>query len=97
MISVHFHQLMSTMNLTIDAVLDETPSMAPRELEIRECVMTAFQESGYHRLCQVRCHVQGDVVELGGHVSSFHLKQVAQTLAMQACHGWRIRNEICVS
>lgn len=67
-----------------------------RDLRIREQVLTAFQESGYHRLCRLTCLVFGGAVLLKGRVSAFYLKQLAQTLAMQTADVRAVQNEIVV-
>lgn len=64
---------------------------------IREQVMTAFQESGYHRLCRVNCDVYDGIVNLDGQVSTFHLKQIAQSIVMRINQVRGIRNAIHVA
>lgn len=75
----------------------ETQKTERRDLFIREQIMTAFQESGYHRLCRVNCDVDDGFVDLGGIVSTFHLKQVAQSLVMRISQVRGIRNAIHVA
>ena len=75
----------------------QTQDPDENDLLIRERVMTAFQDSGYHRLCRISCHVYDGVVDLGGQVSSFHLKQVAQSLVLRIKQVRAVRNAIHVA
>lgn len=84
------------MNANIETRRLITP-VASHDLLIREQIMTAFQESGYHRLCRVRCQVDDGIVDLEGQVSTFHLKQVAQVLALRHGQVRRVHNNIQVA
>jgi osmotically-inducible protein OsmY len=48
--------------------------------------LSRLRASGYRPLCLISCEFHEGVLTLRGHVSSFHLKQVAQTL-IRGLHG----------
>lgn len=42
-----------------------------------------LQNSGYYALRRVSCRLQGNTLRLGGRVSSYYEKQLAQSLVLQ--------------
>lgn len=72
------------------------PSAARNEESLPSLARAALAESGYPPLARIECEaVQGTLV-LSGVVSSFYLKQIAQTVVMQleAAHGVENRVEV---
>jgi osmotically-inducible protein OsmY len=60
-------------------------------------VADALASGGYLALRHVRCETHGDRVTLSGHVPSYHLKQIAQTLAMRVAGTCQVQNRIEVA
>lgn len=50
------------------------------ELSGQAEAQSRLRKSGYYELCLIACEFHEGVLTLRGHVSTFHLKQVAQTL-----------------
>jgi osmotically-inducible protein OsmY len=59
---------------------------------IRVAVERQLQASGHSDLRSVRCFVEDGVVTLFGTVSSYHMKQVAQTVVMKLELALRVEN-----
>lgn len=51
---------------------------------VRGLVTRLLRQSGYSTLSRLRCDVANGVVTLHGWVPSFHLKQLAQTILLNA-------------
>lgn len=51
-----------------------------------------LRSSGYRSLSSLRCEIAGDVVVISGEVRSYYLKQVAQTVILQAQKVKEVRN-----
>ncbi|MFO0820525.1 MAG: BON domain-containing protein [Pirellulales bacterium] len=73
-------------------------AIAPRLKDIRladrvECALLA---TGYSALRNVRVTVDARIVVLGGQVSSYYLKQVAQATAQAVPGAHQIRNDLHV-
>jgi len=51
--------------------------------ELREAVIQGFRQSGYRSLSNIECEVSGGMVVIFGVVSSFFLKQIAQTIILR--------------
>jgi osmotically-inducible protein OsmY len=66
------------------------------DLLLRERLLAALRESGYAPLSRLDCHVTDCIVELSGSVSSFYLKQLAQTVAMRIETVRTVRNGVVV-
>ena len=60
-------------------------------------VADALASGGYSALRYVRCETHGDRVTLSGSVPSYHLKQMAQTLAMRVAGSCQVQNRIEVA
>lgn len=56
-----------------------------------------FERSGYAELQAVSCHYHEGILTLRGQVSSYYLKQVAQTIAMRAAGVDELHNQIRVA
>ena len=67
-----------------------TDLFLPNEVE------QALRSTGYQGLCSVEVSVHCGVVFLKGYVSSFHLKQIAQTAARTVPGVCEVRNELNV-
>ena len=66
------------------------------DLQIHAAVSAAFAASKYVPLRQLNCRVADGIVEIWGTVSSFYLKQLAQTAVLQIKAGG-VRNLVQVS
>lgn len=64
---------------------------------LADAVVAELADSGYAALCCVECQVRDDSVVLEGSVPSYHLKQMAQTLARRVAGVGRIVNLLAVS
>jgi hypothetical protein len=53
-------------------------------------------KSPYWSIRHLVCHIDSDLITVQGTVSSFYLKQIAQTLATKAIGAERLRSEIDV-
>ena len=76
-----------------------TAPLLTQSLEDRclaERVERALRATGYGALRTVRVSVNARVVILGGRVSSYYLKQVAQATALAVPGAHQIRNELDV-
>ena len=51
-----------------------------RKPDVEAAVQSQLRTAGYHQLCFISCEFYEGVLTLRGRVSSFHLKQLAQTL-----------------
>ena len=60
-------------------------------------VQAAFQRLGYRQLRALRCRTEGSTVVLNGTISSFYLKQIAQSTAAKVEGVQRVVNEIEVT
>ncbi len=68
-----------------------------RDLLLRERLLVALRNSGYGPLARLDCLVKDGVVELSGYVSSFYLKQLAQSVAMRFEDTRGVRNRVVVA
>jgi osmotically-inducible protein OsmY len=64
--------------------------------ELRASVAGSLFECGRPALRVVRCDVSGDRVILSGAVPSYHLKQLAQAVAVRVAGVGRVENRIAV-
>ena len=77
----------------------KTPSLALQSLEdlqLAECIARSFDTCGYRSLWCVEISVRTGVVSLHGFVASYHLKQIAQEIALQVPGVHEVQNHICV-
>jgi osmotically-inducible protein OsmY len=65
--------------------------------ELAGQVKEALRQTGYAALRAVRVFTDGQVLVLQGRVPSYHLKQVAQTAAMDVAGVREMHNELEVS
>jgi osmotically-inducible protein OsmY len=68
----------------------------PTDHRLQGHVQTALQRSYYYEIQNVTCSCHEDVVVLHGKVSSFYLKQVAQTIVRQVAGVEEIFNRLTV-
>ena len=66
-------------------------------LSLEDRVRISFEQLGYPQLNAVQCTATGDQMLLTGELSSFYLKQVAQSVAVKIPGVREVRNEIQVS
>jgi osmotically-inducible protein OsmY len=74
----------------------ELPTQSLEDIRLGERVERALHAAGYGSLRTVAVSVRARVVVLLGRVSSYHLKQVAQTTALAVPGARQIRNELQV-
>ena len=72
------------------------PAPDPEDLRLAVRVERALRGTGYGPLRQVRVAVLARVVTLAGRVTSYHLKQVAQTAVLVVPGVQRIQNDVAV-
>ena len=89
---------MQPPNINHSAKDSETMTIAPTA--DRQSVIATAQrrlyESGYPSLRRVCCEFDGAQITLSGRVSSFHQKQIAQTLVRQVAQVQRVINQLYV-
>jgi hypothetical protein len=75
-----------------------TDSAKPRDSDQRvdSLVRQVLNSSPWAALTQVDHEIDGHVIRLSGAVSSFYLKQMAQSVVARACTGFRVENGIAV-
>lgn len=74
-----------------------SPSLADREdLHLAERVERALRATGYGPLRDIQVAVHARVIMLAGRVPSYHLKQVAQTIALAIMGAHRVCNDLHV-
>jgi osmotically-inducible protein OsmY len=61
-----------------------------------EAVQRAMRSSAYRSLSRIGVSTSQGRVVLAGRVSSYYLKQLAQTLAMRVCGRVEVKNEVQV-
>lgn len=62
-------------------VANPAPVSRSRSATVCRLAERILAESGYAELRRVRCDLEGGRLTLDGQVSTFHLKQLAQTIA----------------
>ena len=73
----------------IQAIPQETtcdvsvPALRQRECSIEGLANAKLRNCSYYPVRCVECHVRGHVLTLEGHVPSYFLKQVAQTVLLR--------------
>jgi hypothetical protein len=70
------------------------PRRSPEELRRQQRIITALRKSGHRALATVQCEISGSLAVLRGTVSSYYLKQLAQTAALQVDGIRKIENLI---
>jgi len=71
--------------------------VSPLAGELASLVSIQLRCSGYAPLWCVKCEAQDDVVSLTGTVPTFHLKQIAQELAVHTVGVRRVENRLLVA
>ena len=66
------------------------------ELSLEDRVRISFEQLGYPQLNAIQCIATDDLMLLTGELSSFYLKQVAQSVAVKIPGVREVRNEIQV-
>ena len=69
-------------------------SPSHHEPRLQELARSALKSSGYRALALLECQARGDAVVLSGHVPSFYLKQVAQTVILRVAAVAKIENRV---
>jgi len=65
------------------------------ERVVEHQTQSLLRQSGYYPVRLVTCEVAGQVIVLRGHVPSFYMKQIAQTVVRNFTQGnWRIDNQV---
>jgi len=78
--------------------LREQPAGVSKESQLIQAEsQSRLRKSGYQELQLVSCEFHEGVLTLRGHVSSFHLKQVAQTLIRDVAGVAEINNRLEVA
>jgi osmotically-inducible protein OsmY len=67
-----------------------------RQTMIESLVRSAYRRYGYTQLDKVDCHVDRSTLVLTGELPTYHLKQVAQTIAMSLPQVAYVDNRITV-
>jgi osmotically-inducible protein OsmY len=70
---------------------------SPEDRRLAERVERALCATGYGPLRGIAVTVQERLVILGGHVPSYHLKQIAQATALAVPGADQVRNDLDVS
>lgn len=70
----------------MNAQIDQ--SCPPRNADVRR----GLETSGYGELRTITCRVEGGIVTLNGRVSSYYLKQIAQSIVGRQAGVCRIEN-----
>lgn len=78
-----------------DGRIDQPPT-TERQDRRGDQVASRLAASGYPSLRNVQCEVSEDVMVLSGTVSSYYLKQMAQTVAGQTDGVGRVKNRLQV-
>jgi hypothetical protein len=65
--------------------------------ELRERVVRALSSLGYPSLASVDCEVASNRVILSGYLPSYHLKQMAQVVALRVTGPGRVDNRVVVT
>lgn len=67
-----------------------------RDTASETLAQSALSQSGYSALACVECAVEQGVIRLTGRVSSYYLKQLAQSCVSDVLRGLRIENRLAV-
>lgn len=70
--------------------------MEPAEQDVATCVEARFRRSGYPYLSGIKCLVSDGTAILLGVVPTFHLKQLAQELAVHTLGVHQVDNQVQV-
>jgi hypothetical protein len=65
------------------------------EYTVQTAARAALRGAGYRALAELECHVENGSLVLSGTVSSYYLKQVAQSVVLRLARDWRLNN--CVN
>lgn len=71
--------------------------MSQEALLLQAEVEAALLATRHRSLREIRVSVQGQLIVLSGHVSSYYLKQLALIAARSVAGGYEIRNDVIVS
>lgn len=70
--------------------------MKPVDQDVATCVEARFRRSGYPYLSGIKCHMSDGTAILWGVVPTFHLKQLAQELALHTLGVRQVDNRVQV-
>jgi osmotically-inducible protein OsmY len=73
---------------------NNSKSVTPPKLSLEDRLKSTFEQLGYPQLSALECSAIGDLICLKGELSSFYLKQVAQSVAVKIPGVREVRNEI---
>ena len=80
------------MQLALSRSSESTTEHQPEQQRIGETVQRCLDDSGYAQLSNVACRCCAGTVVLTGQVTSFYMKQIAQTIARQVDGVQRVDN-----
>ncbi len=60
-------------------------------------VAARLRRSGYPLVCGIKCELRDGVLVLSGEVPTYHLKQLAQSMALHTANVWQIENCVKVT
>lgn len=72
------------------------PDSGTAALSLEDRVRISFEQLGYPQLNAIQCQATGDQMLLTGELSSFYLKQIAQSVAVKIPGVRIVQNEIQV-
>jgi len=80
-------------------LLVEEQAIGPskEKMAVQAAAQSCLRGSGYHELHLISCEFHQGVLTLRGHVSTFHLKQLAQTLIRELDGVGEINNRLEVA
>ncbi len=70
--------------------------LSHRDETLHDAVTQVLKSSGYRSLAALSCRVDRGVVELGGVVSTFYLKQLAQETVLRLDQVHQVNNRVQV-
>jgi hypothetical protein len=88
---------MNMVRLLSDYEANQILQLEAWEDDPASLVAARLRRSGYPVLCGVRCELRDDVLVLSGAVPTYHLKQLAQVLALHTPGVRRVENCVRVT
>jgi osmotically-inducible protein OsmY len=79
------------------ALQEQETAISKEKHAVQAEAQSRLQTSGYHQLSLVSCEFHEGVLTLRGHVSTFYLKQVAQTVIREVNGVGEINNRLDVA
>ena len=78
-------------------MLEQETGLSKEKEMVEAEARSRLRTSGYHQLRRIACEFHEGVLTLRGHVPTFHLKQVAQTLVRELDGVGAINNRLEVA